>query len=85
MEVTNISIIYILKKFISFFLILGKGSCFDDGGGAVFVRDLVGGKNKFVVAGLVGYSVGCARAGKFYLFHIGLIILISDKILFVML
>jgi hypothetical protein len=42
----------------------GKGPCFDDGGGAIFVKDTVGNKEKLVVAGLVGYSVGCARSGK---------------------
>ena len=42
-----------------------KGPCSDDGGAAIFIQDIVGGKQKYVVAGLVGYSVGCARAGRF--------------------
>ncbi len=54
----------------------GKGPCFDDGGGAVFVKDIIGGREKFVVAGLIGYSVGCARYGKLIHFIIISFILI---------
>jgi len=43
----------------------GRDTCDDDGGGSLFVKDKIGGKMKYVIASLVGYSLGCARPGKF--------------------
>lgn len=43
----------------------GRDTCDDDGGGALFIKDNIGDKTKNVIAALVGYSLGCARPGKF--------------------
>lgn len=43
------------------FNIIRKG----DSGGPLFVKDSVGGKTKYVAAGVVSYGDGCASAGRF--------------------
>lgn len=41
----------------------GRDSCNDDGGGAVFIKDKIGSKTKYVIAGMNGYGFGCGRPG----------------------
>ncbi len=39
---------------------VGRDSCQGDSGGGLYTKDLIDGKEKFVVSGLVSYGVGCA-------------------------
>jgi hypothetical protein len=41
----------------------GRDTCNDDGGGAVFIKDIIDSKTKYVIAGMNGYGFGCGRPG----------------------
>jgi len=39
----------------------GKDTCQGDSGGSLFIKDTIGGKLKWVTAGIVSYGTGCGR------------------------
>ena len=42
----------------------GKATCQGDTGGGLYVKDTIGGKIRYVVAGITSYGAGCGNVNS---------------------